>query len=287
MKKRILAPLAAVAATGLVAVAVAILASRPGANLTAEFQRRMATLQPAPEGAPVTEADIAHLPPPVQRWLRRAGTVGQPPVTLVHTTFDATLYQEPGGPGMSGLAHQIDVLDPPRRFYFMTTRMNGLPVAVLHDYAPESAGMRVRAARLFDVVNLSGQDFARIESVTFLNDLCVFAPSALVRPEFTWTAMDDTHAAVAYAIGLHTVSATLVFDEAGDLVDFSSDDRADVSAEGGPKAMRWTTPLRGHREFGDRRVPGQGEAIWHREDGPFTYGRFTVREVAFNRLQGE
>ncbi|TNC52511.1 hypothetical protein FHG66_02985 [Rubellimicrobium rubrum] len=282
MKTRILVSLAALATIG---VATAALALRPGASLSAEFERRLATLEPGPEGPPLTQADLAHLPAPVQRWLRRAGVVGHPPATLVHTTFDATLYRAPGGAGMSGLAHQVDVLDPRRRLYFMTTWMNGLPVAVLHDYEPDMAGMQVRAARLVDVVNLSGADFARIETVTFLNDLCAFAPSALVRPEFAWTPIDDTRAAVAYTVGPHTVTATLVVNEAGDLVDFISDDRADVSADGSPKAMRWTTPLSEHRDLDGRRVPGRGEAIWHREDGPFTYGRFTVREVTFNRRQ--
>ena len=285
MKPRILVPLAVLAVLA-VAGAAAVLATRPGANLSAEFEHRLAGLSPGPEGAPLAEADIAHLPAPVQRYLRRAGAVGRPPVTMVHVTFDATLHREPGGPGMSGLAHQIDVLDPPRRLYFMTTRMSGLPVSVLHDYAPEEAGMQVRAARLFDVVNLRGRDFARIESVTFLNDLCVFAPSALAGPGFAWTPIDDRSAQVAYTIGPHTVTATLFFDEAGDLVDFASDDRADISA-GEPKRMRWTTPLSDFREIDGRRVPGRGEAIWHREDGPFTYGTFTVRDVTFNPAPGQ
>lgn len=204
---------------------------------------------------------------------------------MVHVTFDATLYKSPGSPGMSGPAHQIDVLYPPRRLFFMTTRMDGLPVAVLHDYTPKTAGMRVRAARLFEVVNRSGPDFARIETVTFLNDLCAYMPSALVRPEFAWTPIDDTHAAVTYKLGSNTVSANLVFNVEGDLVDFLSDDRADISGGGEPKRRRWTTPLSDYREFAGRRVPTRGEAIWLREDGPFTYGRFTVRDVSFNRLQ--
>jgi hypothetical protein len=188
---------------------------------------------------------------------------------------------------MSGLAHQIDVVDPPRRLFFMTTRMYGLPVAVLHDYTPEHAGMRARAARLFNVVDRWGADFARIESVTFLNDLSVFAPSALARPGFAWTPVDDRSAQVSYTVGPNTVTATLVFDEAGDLVDFASDDRADISAGGEAVRMRWTTPLSDFREIGGRRVPGRGEAIWHRPEGPFTYGTFAIRDVGFNRLLPE
>lgn len=284
MNARILVPIAVLAAVG---AAAAVVATRPGADLSAEFERRVAALRPGPEGAALTEADLAHLPAPVRRWIVRSGALGKPPVTMVHTVFDATLWSSPGSAGMSGLAHQVDVLDPPRRLYFMTTWMYGLPVAVLHDYAPESAGMRVRAARLFDVVDLGGRDFARIESVTFLNDLSVFAPSALAGPGFAWTAVDDRSARVRYTVGPHTVTATLFFDEAGNLVNFASDDRADVSAGGEPQRMCWTTPLSGFREIGGRRVPGRGEAIWHRPDGPFTYGTFTIRDVGFNRLLTE
>jgi hypothetical protein len=284
MKKRIVIPIAVLALAG---AGVAALAFRPGSNLAAEYERRLAELSPGPEGAPLTEADIVHLPDPVQRWLRRSGALGQPPVTMVHTVFDATLRDGPDSPGMSGLAHQIDVLDPPRRLFFMTTWMNGLPVAVLHDYTPEWAGMRVRAARLFNVVDTWGTDFARIESVTFLNDLCVFAPSALVAPAFVWTSVDDRSAQVSYSVGPHTVTATLFFDEAGDLVDFASDDRADISAENGPQRMPWTTPLSDFREIDGRRVPGRGEAIWHRRGGPFTYGEFVIRDVVFNASREE
>lgn len=279
MRKRVLIPLAVLAAAG---AAVATVALQPGSDLEAEFERRLAELQPAPDAEALDEADIAHLPAPVQRYLHRAGALGKPPVTLVHAMFDATLYSAPGSAGMSGLAHQIDVLDPPRRLFFMATRMNGLPVQVLHDYRPDYAGMRVRAARLFNVVDRWGADFARIETVTFLNDLAVFAPSALAGPGFDWTPIDDSSAQVLYTVGPNTVTATLFFDEAGDLVDFSSDDRADISGGAEPQFMRWTTPLRDHREIDGRRVPGQGDAIWHRSEGPFTYGRCAIRDVTFN-----
>lgn len=256
-------------------------ALQPGTNLAAEFESRLAELTPGPQGLPLTAADMAHLPGPVQRYLRRAGAVGTPPVAMVHVTFDATLYQAPGSPAMSGPAHQIDVLDPPRRLFFMTTRMKGLPVAVLHDYQPGAATMRARAARLVDVAHVSGPALARTETVTFLNDLCAFAPSALARPEFAWRPIDDTRVAVTYTAWPHTVSAILVFDAEGDLIDFVSDDRGELQPDGSLRVQRWSTPLSAHRAFDGRRLPTHGEAVWHRPAGLFTYGSFDVRSVAF------
>jgi hypothetical protein len=279
MSKRIILPLAVLAAAGAV---VAALTLRPGASLASDFEARLADLRPGAEGAPLAESDIAHLPVPVQRYLRRAGALGKPPVTMVHVAFEATLYSGPGTPGMSGPAHQIDVLDPPRRLFFMTTRMRGLPVAVLHDYRPEEASMRARAARLADVVNVSGADLARTETVTFLNDICVFAPSALIRPEFEWTPIDNTRSGVTFTAGPHTVSATLIFDAEGDLVNFASEDRGELQPDGSLRIQRWTTPLSAYQDFDGRRLPTYGEAIWHRPEGPFTYGTFEVCSVTFH-----
>jgi len=279
---KILLPLLAAVSAGLLALGAAALALRPGANLRAAFDERRAALRPGPAGPPVTEADLARLPEPVRRYLRRSGAVGRPPVTMVHAVFDATLWSAPGSAPMTGPAHQIDVLDPPRRLFFMTTRIRGLPVAVLHDYSGSAAAMTVRIARLFPVADHAGPELARTETVTFLNDIAAYAPSAMLRPEFSFAPIDESHAAVTYARGGVSVSAVLTISPDGDLTDFASDDRGDVRPDGSLDIMRWTTPLSGHAGFHSRRVPTEGRAIWHRPDGAFTYGAFRLRAIAFD-----
>jgi hypothetical protein len=211
--------------------------------------------------------------------------MGLPRVTSVHTIFDTTLYSTPGSAGMSGPAHQIDIVDPPRRLFFMQMRMYGLPVAVLHDYNGDKATMQVRLARLFNVVNLSGPELSKAETVTVLNDLAAYAPSALMGPQFTWKAIDDTQAAVTFRNGPHTVSATLKFNSDGDLADFFSSDRGELQKDGTLKLSPWSTPLSDYREFQSRRVPAKGEAVYHRPDGPFAYGRFALTSVRFNEAE--
>ncbi|MDH5330586.1 MAG: hypothetical protein OEW27_11625, partial [Aquincola sp.] len=121
-------------------------------NLAAEYATRLrAALQqvpPAP-GAALSAADAAALPAAVQRHLHRSGAIGQPPVRSFHIVYDAVMSRQPGQAGLPGRAEQFNVVQPVRRLFFMASRMAGLPVAVLHDYAGTEASMQVRLARLF------------------------------------------------------------------------------------------------------------------------------------------
>jgi hypothetical protein len=235
-----------------------------------------AAAMPRPAESPLTLADIAHLPPPVQRYVERSGSIGRPVVTEITLHFDATMYDAPGAPGMAGPVHQYNRFDTPDRLFLMTSRMKGLPVAVLHDFSATGATMKVRLAGLFNVVDLAGPDLTRTETVTILNDLAFFAPSRLVDPRLSWTPIDDTRARVAFTLGANTVSAELVFNDAGELVDFISDDRGMLGKDGSLRILRWTTPMTAYRDFGGWHVASEGDAIWHLPEGPFTYGHMRL-----------
>jgi hypothetical protein len=266
-------------------VAVSVLAFGLGAVIWSNSLRRAfetrtveAIAVPREAAGPLTEADIAHLPPPVRRYIALTGSIGRPVVTEITLRFDATMYDAPGASGMAGPVAQFERFDLPRRLFLMTARMKGLPVAVLHDFHSDQASMRVRLAGLVNVVDISGPELTRTETVTILNDLCFFAPSRLADPRLTWTPIDDTRAKVSFALGPNTVSAELVFNAAGELVDFVSDDRGMLEKDGSLRILRWTTPMSTYRDFGGWRLASEGDAIWYLPEGPFTYGRMRLIE---------
>jgi hypothetical protein len=182
---------------------------------------------------------------------------------------------------MKSASVQHNFLGQPVRLFLMSSRMFGLPVEVLHAYEGEAATMRVRVASLVNVVDLEGELLSRTETVTVLNDLCFFAPGALVDPRLAWTPVDDRTAQVTFPNGRHVVSATLSFDAEGDLVDFASDDRPGL-VDGKLEPARWTTPVGDFREFDGRRVPTVGRAIYHSPEGAFTYGVFRATGIAWD-----
>jgi hypothetical protein len=164
----------------------------------------------------------------------------------------------------------------PERLFLMTTRMKGLPVAVLHDFSKGRATMKARLAGLLNVVDLGGPDLTRTETVTILNDLAFFAPSRLSDPRLSWTEIDDSRARVTFTLGTNLVSADLIFNAAEELVDFVSDDRGMLGKDGTLRILRWTTPMRAYRDVGGSHLASEGGAIWHRPEGPFTYGRMRL-----------
>jgi hypothetical protein len=61
-----------------------------------------------------------------------------------------------------------------------------------------------------------------------------------------------------------SVRAVLIFGSTGELLDFVSDDRGALSADGmSITAMRWSTPLGAYRTFGPHRVSARGTGRWH------------------------
>lgn len=242
-------------------------------EVRAQFERH-----PLRDEAVVRDEDLRHLPSLVSTYLRRTGCVGAPVMHNFRVTFDATMFRAPGEP-LPSEAVQYEFVDDPSRYFFLRTRMLGLPVRVLHEYESGAAHMQVRVAGVVNLVNERSHALSRAETVTILNDLCIMAPSALIDSRFVFTHRSEREVDVRFTHGEHSVTATLVFNAAGDLENFYSDDRHALPDDG----TRWSTPLRRYVEFDGRRVASEGDAIWHYDDGrQFTYGTFRISDIRWN-----
>ncbi len=112
-------------------------------------------------------------------------------------------------------ADQLDIVDTPQRFFMMDARMKGLPVDVLHVFDSDGATMRVRLLSVRSIVDAKGAVLTHAETVTLFNDICCYAPGALLSPDITWEPIDDHSATAHYALGANTITAELRFDDSG------------------------------------------------------------------------
>jgi hypothetical protein len=257
-----------------------LLAARPG-SFRSRFARDRATLlaRPVPPAPAVTEADLAPLPPLMQRYLRRVGSVGRPRVHNVRVVFDAQMRSSATSPWMKATAVQYEFFGPPARLFHMNASRGGVPIDVLHEYVDGAATFQVRIASLIPMVNKSGTGITHDETVTLMNDVLVLAPAAVLDLPFSFESIDGRSVRAIFRNAGFEVTATLTFDAAGDLDGFASADRAH-DREGG--VAIWSTPISAYAEVNGIRVPTHGDANWIDATGEWTYGRFIIRSIAYN-----
>jgi Family of unknown function (DUF6544) len=272
----------------LVLVAVFGFAAQGPTSFAAEWgDRAEAALQatPTPNGV-VTEADLAGLPDPVSRYVRRCGAVGQPHVSNFFAEVHGRIRGGRDKPWMSFTARQLNTYgQTPQRLFYLEATMFGLPVTVFHVFDAEAATMRGKVVSLFPILDAKGPQMNRSETVTLFNDMVVFAPAALVDAPVRWTELSPTRVRAAYTRADETITADLIFDVAGDLVDFVSQDRSRASSDGTSfTLLPWNTPITAYANLNGHRVAVHGTAWWDAAapEGHFSYIEFTVDDLAYN-----
>jgi uncharacterized protein DUF6544 len=130
----------------------------------------------------VTEANLAHLPAPAQRYLRAAGVLGQPRVRNFHVRVHERIRGGRDARWMPLTAEQYNFVDDPARFFYVNASMFAIPVQGYHRFVGLSATMKVKAAALITVADASGAEMDQAETVTLFNDMCVMAPAVLINP---------------------------------------------------------------------------------------------------------
>lgn len=226
----------------------------------------------------MTEADLQNLPDPVQRYLKYAGVLHQPKVRNARIVFDGEMRGK-GKEYFPFTSVQYNFFDDPARLFFMQATMSGLLVYGYHRYAAGTATMTIKLFGIYPVLYQKGDTMNMAETVTLFNDMCLLAPATLIDKRISWTTLDKNIVRGTFTNGKITVSAVLYFQEDGQLVNFISGDRTDVSVM---KQYPWSTPVSNYKLMNGINVMTYGEAIWHYPESPFTYGKFHLRSIAYN-----
>ncbi len=228
---------------------------------------------PAADGAAVTEADIAGLPAPAQRWLRTAGVVGRPRDRTLQAHWEGHFRLRPRGRWLPFEAWQRNTASRVTRLYRMRIDLaRVLPIVGVDSYLDGHGRMRARLLGVVPVAAGSGPEFDVGELVTWLDDAVLLAPSMLLAPTVTWGEVDESTFDVGVTDGGRTATVRVRMDGSGRVRDVATDDRF-CALPSGPVRARWTTPVDAWMTVEGRPVPMYARAIWDLPEGRWTYAR--------------
>jgi len=222
----------------------------------------------------VTQEELQHLPLVVQKYLNYVGVIGKPKIRNIRLTMKGEMRSKEQS-WFNFTSEQFNFFDVPSRFFFMKAKVKGLPTAGYHSFKNGKASMIIKLLSLFPASNVQGEEMDISETVTYFNDLCLFAPGRLIDENIEWEELDDTSVKAIFTNNDIRISAILEFNNKGQLINFFSEDRYEVNDM---KKYRFSTPISNYKNFNGYNLCSYGEAIWHYPEGKFVYGKFWRNE---------
>lgn len=226
----------------------------------------------------LSEKDLEHLPAIVQQYIIHSGALQQPKIKSFRVVFEGEM-RDKGKDWFTFHSEQYNTIQPASRQFFMNAKMFGITIPGYHHYADGKATMQIKLFGLIPIVDIHGKELSQAETVTLFNDMCLMAPASLIDERIVWQPIDSLRVKATFTNTPFSVSAELVFNADGELINFFSDDRYAVADM---KRYRFSTPFSQYKKINGRLIGTYGEAIWHYPDGEFVYGKFYLKEVEYN-----
>jgi hypothetical protein len=227
----------------------------------------------------IGEAEIAHLPEPVQRWLRYAGVVGSERPATVRLKQEGEFRLSEDKDWMPYKAEQYFTTDPPGFIWSASFEM--VPLLSVHGrdrYMNGQGDIDMRLLSLIPVAKKVGSGLNQGALLRYLGEI-VWFPGAALGPYITWLEIDSTSAKATMSYQAMTVSATFTFDAQCQVTSITAQRYNDAKG----KNETWTIPIRTHGEFNGIRVPVEGEGAWNYNTGDFTYIRWRITDIECNQ----
>ncbi len=230
----------------------------------------------------LTEEDIKHLPPLIQKYIHYTHSVGKPKIHNFKVTMSGKIRSYEAQDWMPLTSEQYNFIPATTRMFFLDATKKLLPVSGLHSFKGGAASMDIRLLSMFKMLYMEGKEMDISETVTFFNDLCCMAPGALIDERIKWKISEGNKVSATFTSNGITIAAWLHFNQKGELINFESEDRYAVNIDGKNTQLSWRTPLQDYKEIGGYRLASYAETITTYDNGDFTYATFNIEDVKTN-----
>lgn len=230
----------------------------------------------------LTEKDIQHLPAIVRKYLHSSGSVGKEKILNFRAEFTGGIRSNSTEDFMPLTSVQYNFTDQPTRVFYIAAKKKGIPANGIHIYRDGKAIMLIKVLGLFTVVNARGKEMDQGETVTLFNDMCFMAPASLIDSNIEWKEIDDLTVDARFSNGNIIITATLYFNEEGELVNFLSNDRFETSDGNTYMNYPWITPVTGYTNINGYHLPSGAKLIYKHPDEDFCYGEFNLKTIEYN-----
>lgn len=280
--------LVVIAVVGIIVVAMSAYGWSRWRAETRQLKAAMEAVKVPPRPELYDSTELANLPAPVQRYLSKALTEGQPMIAAAHVeqkgTFNRTLGSDTWIPFT---ATQDVVTQRPGFVWDARMTMAGIPVHIHDAYVAGEGILEGKVLGLMTVMEMRGTpEAAEGELYRYLAESAWYPTALLPSQGAQWEAVDDSSARVTLEDGGTRVTMLFRFSE-DNLIESVYAEQRGREVNGQLIPTPWEGRWSHYESHNGMLVPMQGEVAWILPDGRKPYWRGTIARLTYSWAEGD
>ncbi|WP_346878951.1 DUF6544 family protein [Clostridium sp. UBA7791] len=170
--------------------------------------------------------------------------------------------------------------DVPARFAFIDSSLYGIPFQGLDSFINGEGGMKGVVAKNITLFNQRGEEMNKAALVTWLAEI-IFMPSQLLSGDVDIKEIDKNTVGVSITYDNIKASGIYKFLDSGELVEFTTDDRALIYNDGRLEHRKWSALYEDYKNNGDLLLPNRLKSKWYFDNEDIIYFDGTDIEYTF------
>ena len=248
-------------------------------NLSIRFRKEVTTLFEQSKiiaGKTFHQQQLAGLPEPVQRYFNYALKEGQPYISYARIKH--------GGKFKTGLdkswinikGEQYATTEKPGFIWQGTTTM----FTARDMFISDTGRLVVSLFSLYNVVDAQGENYNQGELLRWLGESILYPTNFLPGERFQWIAIDSHSARLTFNYNGLSLFFIITFNNVGEIIQMETRRYMDKAT-----LATWIIKCADYKQMNNVMIPSRFDVLWRLEKGDFSYARFNIIEIEYNKAE--
>lgn len=217
---------------------------------------------------------LDNFPKPVQRYFNHILKEGQPYISYARIKHDGQFKTGFDKDWINIKGEQYATTAKPGFIWKGTTSM-----FVARDmYISDKGRLIVSLFSLYNVVDAEGEQYNQGELLRWLGESVLYPTNLLPSEKLQWLPIDTQTAKLTYNYKGLSLFFIITFNDIGEITEMETKRYMDEK-----KLETWVIKATNYRELNNVLIPTAFDVLWRLEKGDFSYAKFNITEVEYNK----
>lgn len=217
---------------------------------------------------------LDNLPEPVKRYFNHILKEGQPYISFVRIKHEGKFKADLKKDWMNIKGEQYATTEKPGFIWKGTTTM-----FIAQDmYIAKKGRLIVSLFSLIKVVNAKGEQYNQGELLRWLGESILYPTNFLPSDKLEWFPIDDKTAKLTFNYEGLSLFFKITFNDIGEITEMETKRYMDVN-----NLETWVIKVSDYKELNQVLIPTRFEVLWRLVKGDFSYAKFNITDIEYDK----